>query len=73
MIEGKTVIIGDDVQAGLYIDDSSNFNSVVTGEPVFVEERVNSLMFRFIKRRSFNLRMDCLKSEIKQTEPIGVS
>ncbi|PGS81652.1 DNA primase [Bacillus cereus] len=38
-IEGKTVIIGDDVQAGLYIDDSSNFNSVVTGEPIFAEEK----------------------------------
>ncbi|HFI0143483.1 TPA: phage/plasmid primase, P4 family [Streptococcus suis] len=39
MIEGKTVIIGDDVQAGVYIDESSNFNSVVTGEPVLVEEK----------------------------------
>jgi putative DNA primase/helicase len=37
LIEGKTVIIGDDVQAGIYIDDSSNFNSVVTGDPVYVE------------------------------------
>ena len=39
MIEGKTVVIGDDVQAGIYVDDSSNFNSVVTGEPVLVEEK----------------------------------
>lgn len=39
MIEGKTVIIGDDVQAGVYVDESSNFNSVVTGEPVLVEEK----------------------------------
>ena len=39
MIEGKTVIIGDDVQAGIYVDESSNFNSVVTGEPVLVEEK----------------------------------
>ena len=38
-IEGKTVIIGDDVQAGIYVDESSNFNSVVTGEPVLVEEK----------------------------------
>lgn len=39
MIEGKTVIIGDDVQAGVYVDESSNFNSIVTGEPVLVEEK----------------------------------
>ena len=39
MIEGKTVVIGDDVQAGIYVDESSNFNSVVTGEPVLVEEK----------------------------------
>lgn len=39
IIEGKTVIIGDDVQAGIYVDESSNFNSVVTGEPVLVEEK----------------------------------
>ncbi|EZL79694.1 hypothetical protein Z293_00688, partial [Streptococcus pyogenes ABC020056898] len=26
------MIIGDDVQAGIYVDESSNFNSVVTGE-----------------------------------------
>lgn len=38
-IEGKTVIIGDDVQAGIYVDDSSNFNSIVTGEPVLVEDK----------------------------------
>lgn len=45
MIEGKTVIIGDDVQAGLYIDDSSNFNSVVTGEPVLSKKRETTLRF----------------------------
>ena len=39
IIEGKTVIIGDDVQAGVYVDESSNFNSVVTGEAVMVEEK----------------------------------
>lgn len=39
IIEGKTVIIGDDVQAGIYVDESSNFNSVVTGEPVSVEKK----------------------------------
>ena len=50
MIEGKTVIIGDDVQAGLYIDDSSNFNSVVTGEPVFVEEKGKQPYVSFYKK-----------------------
>ncbi|HGI4155321.1 TPA: phage/plasmid primase, P4 family [Streptococcus agalactiae] len=39
IIEGKTVIIGDDVQAGIYVDESSNFNSVVTGEPVSIEKK----------------------------------
>lgn len=39
MLEEKTVCIGDDVPAGFYIDDSSNFNSVVTGDDVMVEEK----------------------------------
>ncbi|RST88795.1 DNA primase [Vagococcus humatus] len=39
MLEEKTVCIGDDVPAGVYIDDSSNFNSVVTGDDVMVEEK----------------------------------
>lgn len=34
---GKTVVIGDDVQAGIYLDDSSNFNSVVTGDVVTID------------------------------------
>lgn len=37
MLEGKTAVIGDDVPANVYIDDSSNFNSVVTGDMVSVE------------------------------------
>lgn len=37
VLEGKSVVIGDDVQANVYIDDSSNFNSVVTGDVVSVE------------------------------------
>lgn len=37
MLEGKTACIGDDVPANVYIDDSSNFNSVVTGDVVSVE------------------------------------
>lgn len=37
VIEGKTAIIGDDVPANVYIDDSSNFNSVATGDVVSVE------------------------------------
>lgn len=39
MLEGKTVNIGDDVQSNAYVDDSSNFNSVVTGDPVIVEHK----------------------------------
>ncbi|AXF57412.1 phage/plasmid primase, P4 family [Salicibibacter kimchii] len=35
-LEGKTAVIGDDVPANVYIDDSSNFNSVVTGDRVQV-------------------------------------
>src|SRR5699024_2217143 len=34
ILEGKTAVIGDDVPANVYIDDSSNFNSVVTGDIV---------------------------------------
>lgn len=36
-LEGKTAVIGDDVPVGVYVDDSSNFKSVVTGDPVLVE------------------------------------
>lgn len=36
-LEGKTAVIGDDVPANVYIDDSSNFNSVTTGDVVQVE------------------------------------
>src|SRR5699024_9853877 len=39
VIDGKTAIIGDDVPANVYIDDSSNFNSVVTGDRVLVEQK----------------------------------
>jgi len=37
VLEGKTAVIGDDVPANTYVDDSSNFNSVVTGDRVLVE------------------------------------
>ncbi len=37
VLEGKTAVIGDDVPVHIYIDDSSNFNSVVTGDIVSVE------------------------------------
>lgn len=37
VLEGKTTVIGDDVPANVYIDDSSNFNSIVTGDIVQVE------------------------------------
>lgn len=36
MLEGKTLVIGDDVPVGVNIEDSSNFNSVITGDPVLV-------------------------------------
>ncbi|WP_414051092.1 phage/plasmid primase, P4 family [Macrococcus animalis] len=36
-LEGKTVCIGDDVPVNVYVDDSSNFKSVVTGDYVLVE------------------------------------
>lgn len=39
MLEEKVVCIGDDVPAHVYIDDSSNFNSVVTGDSVRVERK----------------------------------
>lgn len=38
-LENKLVCIGDDVAAGVYVDDSSTFNSVVTGEPIFIENK----------------------------------
>lgn len=37
MLAGKTVCIGDDIPPDVYIKDSSNFNSVVTGDPVTIE------------------------------------
>lgn len=39
LLEEKVVCIGDDVPAGVYIDNSSDFNSVVTGDPVLVERK----------------------------------
>lgn len=39
MLEGKVCCIGDDVPAHVYIDDSSNFNSVVTGDILRVEQK----------------------------------
>lgn len=39
MLEGKVCCIGDDVPAHVYIDDSSNFNSVVTGDTIMVEQK----------------------------------
>lgn len=39
MLEGKVCCIGDDVPANVYIDDSSNFNSVITGDTIMVEQK----------------------------------
>lgn len=38
-LEGKVCVIGDDVPANAYVEDSSTFQSVVTGDPVFVEHK----------------------------------
>ncbi|MGF3113126.1 phage/plasmid primase, P4 family [Facklamia sp. P9177] len=39
LLEEKVVCIGDDVPAGVFIDNSSDFNSVVTGDAVKVERK----------------------------------
>ncbi|MBC1744016.1 DNA primase [Listeria welshimeri] len=39
ILEEKVCCIGDDVPSGVYIDDSSNFNSVVTGDNIMVEQK----------------------------------
>lgn len=39
MLEGKVCVIGDDVPASVYIDDSSVFNSFVTGDPIMIEQK----------------------------------
>jgi putative DNA primase/helicase len=38
-IDGKTVVIGDDIAPDIYIKDSSNFNSVVSGDPIQIEPK----------------------------------
>lgn len=49
VLEGKTAVIGDDVPANVYIDDSSNFNSVVTGDPVGIEFKNKPLYNTILK------------------------
>ncbi|KRM15391.1 hypothetical protein FD31_GL001244 [Companilactobacillus nantensis DSM 16982] len=45
---GKTVNIGDDLQSNVYIDNSSNFNSAVTGDVIFTDRKNKSpVSFRF--------------------------
>lgn len=39
---GKSVNIGDDINAGVRVDDSSNFNSIVTHDSVTIEEKYKS-------------------------------
>ena len=48
-IIGKRCIIGDDVQAGSYLEDSSNFNSWVTGDSVMVEKKNGDPYFIYPK------------------------
>ncbi|MDU0444735.1 phage/plasmid primase, P4 family [Staphylococcus haemolyticus] len=49
VLEGKTLVIGDDVPVGVNIEDSSNFNSVVTGDSVLVNIK-NKQPFRTVYR-----------------------
>ena len=45
---GKTVNIGDDLQSNVYIDNSSNFNSAVTGDVIFTDRKNKKpISFRF--------------------------
>jgi len=45
---GKTVNIGDDLQSNVYIDNSSNFNSAVTGDVIFTDRKNKTpVSFRF--------------------------
>lgn len=45
---GKTVNIGDDLQANTYVDDSSNFNGAVTGDELFADRKNKKpVSFRF--------------------------
>jgi putative DNA primase/helicase len=38
-VVGKSVIIGDDVQAGVYVKDTANYNSLTTGGAIKVESK----------------------------------
>lgn len=66
VLEGKTAVIGDDVPVGVYVDDSSNFKSVVTGDPVLVEFKINPYIERLLSVQLFNQRMECLNLKTKQ-------
>ena len=65
VLEGKTAVIGDDVPVGVYVDDSSNFKSVVTGDPVLVEFKINPYIERLLSVQLFNQRMECLNLKDK--------
>lgn len=39
MLEEKVCCIGDDVPTSVYVDDASNFQSVVTGDPIMIEQK----------------------------------
>ncbi|SUJ92542.1 Putative DNA primase [Staphylococcus aureus] len=55
VLEGKTAVIGDDVPVGVYVDDSSNFKSVVTGDPVLVEFKNKPLYRATFKVYSYSI------------------
>jgi putative DNA primase/helicase len=47
-LQGKTVNIGDDLQASTFVDDSSNFNSAVTGDVLYTDVKYGKPQsFRF--------------------------
>ncbi|MBN6092372.1 DNA primase family protein [Staphylococcus saprophyticus] len=57
LLEGKTAVIGDDVPVGVYIDDGSNFKSVITGDYVLIEfknQQPYSVQFRCTVIQSSN-------------------
>ena len=65
LLEGKTAVIGDDVPVGVYIDDGSNFKSVVTGDYVSVEFKINNRIQHNIDVALFNLLTECHALKIK--------
>lgn len=48
LLIGTTVNIGDDLQSNVYIDNSSNFNSAVTGDMIYTDRKYKTpVSFRY--------------------------